>query len=1220
MGVVYLAHDALLDRHVAVKFITALDDAAVARFLVEARAAARVQHPNVATLYRVGQLDERPYLIYELVRGTPLDQLARPLDSAEVLPLAIDLARGLAASHRRGVLHRDIKPGNAIRTEAGEVKLLDFGVAKLTGAPDEELDPEAVAARLSEEDEQALREMTQGQLLGTPYFMSPEAWRGRATERSDLFSLGLVLYELLAGKGPFRDVPLADLPRAVLDRDARPLRAVAPAVPEGLAAVVDRMLRRDPDERFASADDLLVQLEALRPARAGAVPEGNPYRGLRPFEPEHRAVFFGRQRAIAQAIERLRVEPFLLVTGDSGVGKSSICAAGLLPMVSEGALEDGRTWQVARFIPGRAPLVACAAALAPVLGVDARELERGMTDDPSSLGRLARRRLREHEALLVYVDQLEELVTLAPPAEAARAGEAIGALALGLPGVRLLATARSDFLSRLEALPGLRDRVSRALLLLAPLGRDEVREAVVGPAAVKQTRFESEALVDALVDSTVAAQGAMPLLQFALAELWERRDATAGVIPQAALDALGGVSGALSRHADGLVNALLPGERLAARKVLLRLVTVEHTRARRLEEELLGLSPHARGALDALTRGRLAVASERAEGTTYEIAHEALLEGWQTLASWLAEEAETRAVVHRIETAAAEWRRHGRRRELLWTPRQLAEAAVAIDALTTREQEFLEVSRRAATRARWLRRAAVVVVLLAAIGIWVGARIKAGIDRDRQIEAELGRADQLLATARDLDGELVAARAAALAIFDAGRADDGEAAWDGVVALRGRALAAFRDAGEPVERALLLDASRHDVRRRLGELLLERARVAEREGQLTERDEAVQRMLLYDDGDRLRRAWQAPGTLTITSDPPGAQVRLARYRRDGDRLVLDDAIELGVTPLAGVEIAPGSLRLELAAPDRPPVVYPLVVGRGEEAALEVPIPVRIPDGFVYVPPGDGPFGSGDAEEVRGFFFSIPVHPVRTEGYLIAKHETTFADWLAFLEELPDAERDLRTPRVGGLGVKAQDLALTRLAPGRWRLAFKPGSVLLEAETGQPVRYPERTLAAAQRWERWPVVGISYQDVTAYTSWLDRSGRLPGARPCTEPEWERAARGADDRVYPHGYALAPTDANFDETYGKVPASFGLDEVGSHPASRSPFGVDDLSGNVWEWVSSHLTDNHAAARGGSFAYASPTARIPNREKPEPTYRDVALGVRICASLSSEMKGIE
>ena len=130
MARVYLGHDRLLDRQVAVKFVSALDASSLQRFLDEARAVARVQHPNVVTLHRVGQLESRPYLITEYVRGQSLEQLARPLPWPRVLPLAIDLARGLGAAHRQGVLHRDVKPGNALVTEQGELKLVDFGQAE----------------------------------------------------------------------------------------------------------------------------------------------------------------------------------------------------------------------------------------------------------------------------------------------------------------------------------------------------------------------------------------------------------------------------------------------------------------------------------------------------------------------------------------------------------------------------------------------------------------------------------------------------------------------------------------------------------------------------------------------------------------------------------------------------------------------------------------------------------------------------------------------------------------------------------------------------------------------------------------------------------------------------------------------------------------------------------------------------------------------------------
>src|SRR6185436_516831 len=192
----------------------------------------------------------------------------------------------------------------------------------------------------------------------------------------------------------------------------------------------------------------------------------------------------------------------------------------------------------------------------------------------------------------------------------------------------------------------------------------------------------------------------LPLLQFALAELWEAREASTQVITERSVAAIGGVGGALARHAESVLRALVPEQRAAARAVLLRLVTASGTRARRSEEELRQVHPAARAALEALVRGRLVVAREADGEATFEVAHEAILTGCATLAGWLGEEAETKAARERLSLAAAEWERMERHRELLWGARSLEEVASVTEGLTPGERAFLEASRLAVRRSR----------------------------------------------------------------------------------------------------------------------------------------------------------------------------------------------------------------------------------------------------------------------------------------------------------------------------------------------------------------------------------------------------------------------------------------------------------------------------------------------------------------------------------------
>jgi len=154
----------------------------------------------------------------------------------------------------------------------------------------------------------------------------------------------------------------------------------------------------------------------------------------------------------------------------------------------------------------------------------------------------------------------------------------------------------------------------------------------------------------------------------------------------------------------------------------------------------------------------------------------------------------------------------------------------------------------------------------------------------------------------------------------------------------------------------------------------------------------------------------------------------------------------------------------------------------------------------------------------------------------------------------------------------------------------------------------------QKWTLFPVGGVSMDDIERYLAWLRGTGRVPGARLCSDLEWERAARGADGRLFPHGDELAPDDANIDVTYERAEDAYGPDEVGSHPASRSPFEVDDMAGNIFERVASPGARDNLVIRGGGYFFGAASARSTNREPFPRLAREVAVGFRVCADLAA------
>ncbi len=738
MASVYLARDVVLGRSVALKIVGPAKGSRFRpeRFLHEARAIAKLNHPHVVQLYDFGEYKSGLYLALEYVEGATLRDRAEhgALGLDEVLRHARAIAEGLAHAHAAGVYHCDLKPSNVMVGKDGRVRVVDFGIARTS---------DNAASTLS----------------GTPDWMAPEQWTGTpVTDRTDSWALGIVVAQLLTGAHPLGDDPEARREAAQAPDRALTWKLDRPDVPAAVAELVTRSLEREPTLRPSAAEWARVLDGVILDGRSDAVIEDGPYRGLAAFDEQHARFYFGRELEIDAFLERLRDTPNLPIVGPSGAGKSSFLYAGVIPR-----LRAREPWTVIAFRPGADPVGALARHVMlalrddrqvgsrpgePELKAQIQTFRAELLETPTLLAaRLATIASMRASRVLLAVDQLEEAFTQG-------AGDTerqhflqmlLSAVDDPLDPIRVVVTVRDDFVGKLAGL--------RSLFVVKKLGVEDVRRTITGPLARYDYQFDDVTIVDDLIAEVGTAEAAnLPLLQFACRTLWEGRDIAGRRLLRATYREMGGLAGALARHADHALSELSPDEYRTAHQLLLRLVVGTTRRSVARDQLVSGAGLQADAVLDRLLSARLLVQHHQGDGDApiVEIAHESLVQTWSQLARWLDESREERRLLEELQDAAKLWERRGRRSEDTWSEKDLSTARHRAEQLELALPQLIEeffaagVERHQATRRRRRIRYGIALAVAVAIAVPVFVKINNDRIRDHLIQSNTGTLDLVI--------------------------------------------------------------------------------------------------------------------------------------------------------------------------------------------------------------------------------------------------------------------------------------------------------------------------------------------------------------------------------------------------------------------------------------------------------------------------------------------
>ncbi|MCS6909066.1 MAG: protein kinase [Anaerolineales bacterium] len=699
MAEVYKAFQPGLDRFVAVKVMHphfAEQPGFIKRFEREAVLAARLRHPNIVQVFDFDVDMERDlyYMVMELIEGptlaTEIHERSltaipnRPTFSPiETVLLFNALASAVDYAHARNMIHRDLKPGNIMLTNDGQIILTDFGIARMVG--------------------DALPVVTSGRPAGTPIYMAPELCQGQPGDRaSDIYALGIILYGLMTGNVPFDAENPDDLLRMQVEQPPPPPTRFNPELPAAVEQVILKTLAKRPEDRYPSAGALALALREalgvtaeqltsappivprslhrlreqqdfaetppLTMVTLAASPPPCPYRGLFAFQEDDAPFFFGREDFTDTLSDRVESQQLTAVVGPSGSGKSSVVFAGLVSRLRQApALRQSqqKAWLLTDMRPSARPFEALAnAVLPPETPERVKQLQSladSLCDGSVRLANAVKLFLRsrpDKHRLLLVIDQFEELFTVCPDPETRRAF--IDVLLTGLdecPQLHIVLTMRADFLGQAFSHRLLADALQNATLFLGPMTRAELTRAIKEPARKQRVKFQS-GLVERILDDVGEEPGNLPLLEFALTTLWAKQSSR--LLTHQAYEEIGRVEGALARYAEEVYSELSAEQQALARRALVQLVRpgegTEDTRRQATRAELEDAWP----LVQQLANARLLVTNRDPSGQeTAEIVHEALIRSWSRLREWMQANRNFRAWQERLRGMMQQWEAAG---------------------------------------------------------------------------------------------------------------------------------------------------------------------------------------------------------------------------------------------------------------------------------------------------------------------------------------------------------------------------------------------------------------------------------------------------------------------------------------------------------------------------------------------------------------------------------